>query len=78
MYSLQKQSFMQRAAEQTQLYQIVHIDGLRLQYEAHTAAGELYDAFTLKKRPGMANELIEQIPETRERIRPRQNSRMAQ
>jgi 3',5'-cyclic AMP phosphodiesterase CpdA len=78
MYSLQKQSFMRRAAEQTQLYQIVHIDGPMLRYEAHTADGELYDAFTLKKRPGMANELIDQIPETRERIRPRQNSSMAQ
>jgi 3',5'-cyclic AMP phosphodiesterase CpdA len=70
MYSLQRQPFMQRAAEQTQLYQIVHIDGPTLRYEAHTADGELYDAFVLKKRPGMANELIEQIPETRERIRP--------
>jgi hypothetical protein len=70
MYGLQRQAFMQRAAEQTQLYQIVHIDGGMLRYEAHTADGELYDAFLLKKRPGMANELIEQIPETRERVRP--------
>jgi hypothetical protein len=70
MYGLQRQSFMQRAAEQTQLYQIVHIDGGTLRFEAHTADGELYDAFTLKKRPGLANELIEQIPETRERLRP--------
>jgi hypothetical protein len=70
MYGLQRQPFMQRAAEQTQLYQIVHIDGGMLRYEAHTADGELYDAFLLKKRPGMANELIEQIPETRERVRP--------
>jgi 3',5'-cyclic AMP phosphodiesterase CpdA len=70
MYGLQRQSYMQRAGEQTQLYQIVHIDGGTLRYEAHTADGELYDAFTLKKRSGMPNELIEQIPETRERIRP--------
>jgi 3',5'-cyclic AMP phosphodiesterase CpdA len=70
MYGLQRESFMKRAAEQTQLYQIVHIDGRTLKYEAHTATGELYDAFTLKKRPGMANELIEQIPDTPERILP--------
>jgi hypothetical protein len=41
-----------------------------LKYEAHTATGELYDAFTLRKRPGMPNELIEQIPDTPERILP--------
>jgi 3',5'-cyclic AMP phosphodiesterase CpdA len=70
MYGLDRQPFMQRAAEQTQLYQIVHIDGETLKYEARTATGELYDAFTLKKRPGMPNELSEQIPDSHERILP--------
>jgi 3',5'-cyclic AMP phosphodiesterase CpdA len=70
MYSLERQSYMKRAAEQTQLYQIVHIDGPELRYEARTATGELYDAFTLKKRPGKSNELVERVPETSERVLP--------
>ncbi len=56
-----------RTAEGTQLYQVVSIDGDTLRLEARTALGELYDAFTLKKRPGLGNELIEQGPGTPER-----------
>ena len=41
---------MQRSAEDTQLYQIITIDGDRLRYEARTAVGDLYDAFELQKR----------------------------
>ena len=63
MYELGRQDFMARAAEDTQLYQIIHVDGDELRYEARTAVGKLYDAFTLKKRDGQANELIEQIPD---------------
>lgn len=69
MYPLQKQPVLKRAAEDTQLYQIIHVDGPVLRYEARTAVGELYDAFTLKKRPGQINELIEQTPPTPERRR---------
>jgi len=71
MYSLQKHPFMTRQAENTQLYQIIHIDGDRLRYEARTAVGDLYDAFTLVKRPGQINELVEQIPDTPERVESR-------
>jgi 3',5'-cyclic AMP phosphodiesterase CpdA len=70
MYKLERQPYMKRAAEQTQLYQIIHIDGPELRYEARTATGDLYDAFTLKKRPGKSNELVERIPDTSERILP--------
>ncbi len=70
MYKLERQPYMQRAAEQTQLYQIIHIDGPELRYEARTAIGDLYDAFTLKKRHGKPNELVERIPDTPERILP--------
>ncbi|HOA72378.1 MAG TPA: metallophosphoesterase family protein [Phycisphaerae bacterium] len=59
-----------RAAEDTQLYQIISIDGTTLRYEARTAVGDVYDAFTLKKRPGQPNEMIEQVPSTPERRRP--------
>jgi 3-phytase len=68
MYKLQRQPFMPRQAENTQLYQIIQIDGGTLRYEARTAVGEIYDAFTLVKRPGEINELIEQIPDTPVRI----------
>ena len=40
-----------------------------VRYEARTAIGKLYDAFTLKKRDGQANELIEQIPDVPENRR---------
>ena len=42
---------MRRAAENTQLYQIITVDGDELRFEARTATGELYDAFRLNKRP---------------------------
>jgi hypothetical protein len=69
MYNLQPHPFMKRVAEDTQLYQIITIDGGELRYEARTARGDLYDAFTLRKREGEPNELIEQIPDTPERRR---------
>ncbi|HEV3339743.1 MAG TPA: metallophosphoesterase family protein [Pirellulales bacterium] len=70
MYKLQRQPFMPRQAENTQLYQIIQIEGGKLRYEARTAVGEIYDAFTLLKRSGEINELIEQIPDTPARIAP--------
>jgi hypothetical protein len=38
---------MRPVAEDTQLFQVVRIDGMRLRYEARTATGRLYDAFEL-------------------------------
>ena len=70
MYDLGRQEFMRRAAEDTQLYQVIHVDRDELRYEARTAIGTLYDAFTLRKRDGQPNELIEQAPDTPERRRP--------
>lgn len=46
---------------------MISIDGDTLRLEARTALGELYDAFTLRKRAGQANALIEQGPGTPER-----------
>lgn len=69
MYALDRQEWMRRAAEDTQLYQIIAVDGGTLRYEARTAVGDLYDAFELRKRPGLPNELIEHIPEAPERRR---------
>ena len=67
MYNLERRPEMARAAENTQLYQIVSIDGDALRYEARTAAGELYDAFRLTKRPGEINQLVDEAPKTPER-----------
>jgi 3',5'-cyclic AMP phosphodiesterase CpdA len=70
MYDLKRGDWMKRAAEDTQLYQIVSIDGATLRYEARTATGQLYDCFELRKRDGQPNELIEKAPKTPERLRP--------
>jgi hypothetical protein len=65
MYVLDDEPWWDRAAENTQLYQIISIDGGTLRYEARTAVGELYDAFELAKRDGLPNRLIDRP--TRER-----------
>lgn len=62
MYPLQSSPLMKRTAENTQLYQIIRVDGDTLRYEARTAVGDLFDAFLLRKRPGEINELVEQGP----------------
>lgn len=69
MYDLNRKAFMVRAAEDTQLYQIIHVDGNELRFESRTALGELYDAFTLKKTKGEKNELIEGEVTMPERLR---------
>ncbi|MEM6829417.1 MAG: metallophosphoesterase family protein [Bacteroidota bacterium] len=49
-----------RAAENTQLVQVINVDGDKLSYEAYTATGELYDAFDLvKSEKGKPNKFIE-------------------
>jgi 3',5'-cyclic AMP phosphodiesterase CpdA len=72
MYDLDKpyRPQFQRVAEDVQLFQIISIDGDDLHYEARTVTGTRYDGFTLKKRDGLPNELIEQIPSTPQRVRP--------
>jgi hypothetical protein len=58
-----------RAAEDTQLYQVIRIAGDRLSYESHTARGHIYDAFELQKGEGGPNKLINRAPATPERRR---------
>jgi 3',5'-cyclic AMP phosphodiesterase CpdA len=67
MYNITGGEWAVRTAEDTQLYQVIAIDGDELRYEARTATNRLYDAFTLKKRAGRANELIELLPPERRR-----------
>ncbi|QDS95479.1 Alkaline phosphatase precursor [Roseimaritima multifibrata] len=70
MYNNNRLPFMKRLGEDTQLYQIIHIDGPSLRFEARTAIGELYDAFELRKQENGPNQLIERTPEVSENLRP--------
>ena len=70
MYELGRRPFMRRAAEDTQLYQIIKIEDVQLTYEARTAVGDLYDGFVLRKEDNSHRALIEQIPATVESRRP--------
>lgn len=69
MYNLEREDWMRRAAEDTQMYQVISIDGDRLRYEAHTATGDLYDAFDLHKRDDRPNHLVNRVPEGIKEIR---------
>ena len=40
---------MAKTGTQTQLFQVIRIDGGKLKYEAYTATGELFDSFELSK-----------------------------
>lgn len=70
MYDLGRRPFMQRVAEDTQLYQVISIDGDELRFDARTATGKPYDGFRLIKRQGKPNQLLEEIPDTPEKTRP--------
>src|SRR5690606_4276789 len=54
---------MAPVAEDTQLFQVLRIDPVRLRYEARTATGRLYDAFDLV-RDGTTTRVVER-PEGR-------------
>jgi acid phosphatase type 7 len=74
MYNLTPKPFMVRVAEDTQLYQVIHIDGMKLRYEARTATGELYDAFVLEKTIGEPNRLTEATDLMAQRMRATKDS----
>jgi hypothetical protein len=56
-------------AENTQLFQVINIDGNTLDYKAYTTSGALYDAFELHKsnKRGSPNKFKEGMPKTKER-----------
>lgn len=70
MYNNTRFPFMKRLAEDTQLYQVIKIDGSKLRFEARTAIGQLYDAFELTKQPGAKNKLVELPSEVEQNLRP--------
>ena len=61
MYKLGSNRWMDRAAENTQLFQVISITNNTLHYEALTVTGELYDSFDLIKREGASNLLVEKF-----------------
>ena len=61
MYSITKGSFAKKVAENTQLYQVISVSEKELEFLAYKATGELYDKFTLQKREGKPNLLIEAL-----------------
>lgn len=65
---------MAPVAEDTQLFQLIRIDGDALRYEARTASGRLYDAFALQAGADGARRLLER---TEGRIAPRRCMREA-
>jgi hypothetical protein len=57
------QSSMRRTAEDTQLFQVIHVSRDRLRFESRTATGALYDAFTLVKAADGSQVLEDAVPE---------------
>lgn len=62
MYPLNFGAWEERVASNTQLYQLIHVDGRRLRFEAYTVTGELYDAFELTKRRNGRNRFRDRAP----------------
>jgi len=49
MYKVDSAKWMNVSLENTQLFQLIHIDHQDLKFEAYKTSGELFDAFSLKK-----------------------------
>ena len=62
MYKIHEDRWMDRAAENTQLFQVINIDNDTLNYKAITVTGKIYDEFDLIKQTGRANKLVNKIP----------------
>jgi acid phosphatase type 7 len=63
MYQLKDVRWMDRAAENTQLYQIIDVDQEKLVFKAFTVTGDLYDGFELRQGPAGTKELHELRPD---------------
>lgn len=57
--SEQARATMRPVAEDTQLFQVLRIEGRTLRYEARTATGRLYDAFEIRRGRGEARRFTE-------------------
>ena len=63
MYELGLDEWLERAASNTQLYQIIEVMGNQLVYKAYTTSGELYDAFELNKQSNGVNLFVDRANE---------------
>jgi predicted phosphodiesterase len=61
MYAIQPQPFMRKTAERRQLFQVITVEHDKLHFTAYTATAERFDAFTIVKRPGKPNQLVEKL-----------------
>jgi len=68
MYDVSDDPWMDRRAHNTQLFQLITLEGNELLYRAFTAAGELYDSFSLQKGRDGINKLTNKIPATAEKL----------
>ncbi len=62
MYDLGDLPWTASKTANTQLYQLIRVDGDLLKYEARTARGDVFDAFELRRRSGGGNSLEERQP----------------
>jgi len=62
MYLSNLLSWIDRAAVETQLYQLVHVNKDTMTYEAYTTVGELYDKFQLIKTGNGRKKFIDMTP----------------
>lgn len=69
MYDLKDLTWINRAAENTQLYQIIDVEDQKLVFRAFTATGQLYDGFELLKTPEGNKQLREIRPEIKQERR---------
>ncbi|WP_245786795.1 purple acid phosphatase family protein [Algoriphagus aquimarinus] len=68
MYDVKPDKWMDRKAYGTQTYQWIKVKENVLSFKTYTALGELYDSFEIHKDSKGENKLINQIPNTPERL----------
>lgn len=68
MYDVSDDPWMDRRAQNTQLFQLITLEDKKLTYQAFTATGELYDSFLLEKGRDGINILTNKIPATAEKL----------
>jgi hypothetical protein len=56
------QAELDRKAEDTQLFQVIRVEGDTMKVQAFTATGQLFDAFDLIKQEGRPNRLVDRTP----------------
>jgi hypothetical protein len=69
MYELSDVKWMDRAAENTQLYQIIDVNAGKLVFKSFTVTGELYDGFELLKSAAGRKQIREISPEIKQERR---------